>query len=506
MVAGLSAGGIAGWTSLPLGILVAGLLILAMWLLLWWQFAPQQGQSWWRRRSLQTSTNAILVTLAVITILGGINVLAVRYPTRIDLTETKLFSLAPQSRQVVESLKNPLTVFVFDSNPDPKSRTLLQQYQQIKPELFQFEFINPQAEPGKTLKYGIRNPGDIALEMGDRTKKLAAPLSEAKLTPAIASLGSERQPQAYVIQGHGELLLEGVEESVRQAVDALEQEGVVVNSLNLGVQKQIPKTADVLIVAGPKRPFLSAEVTLLETYLHGGGNLLLLVDPETDPNLDEFLKRWGVELDPRLVIDPTSSTPAWPLILDYGDHPITKTFAQRLTFFPEARAIITQEQSDSQITELLRTNPATWAEADPKGDNLKPDPERDLQGPLTLGVAIAKSLTPRPPKASDANQQAPASTELQPNQKQARLVVIGDSDFVKSAFFAEELNSDLFLNAVNWLSSDRDDPALSIRPKEPKNRRLPLTPEKGRLLSWVGLGLLPLGAFSIAAALWWQRR
>ena len=186
MVAGLSAGVISGtWATLPLGLLITGFVLLGLGLLLRWQYAPQKGQSWWRRRSLQTSTNAILVTLAVVIILGVINFLAVRYPTRVDLTETKLFSLAPQSKQVVQALKEPLTVLVFDSNPDPKSRTLLQQYQQIKPELFSFEFVDPQAEPGKTLKYEIRNPGDIALEMGDRTKKLDAPLSEAKLTPAV---------------------------------------------------------------------------------------------------------------------------------------------------------------------------------------------------------------------------------------------------------------------------------------------------------------------------------
>ena len=262
---------------------------------------------------------------------------------------------------------------------------------------------------------------------------------------------------------------------------------------------------------GPKRPFLADEVTLLETYLNEGGNILFLLDPETDLNLDSLLNIWGIELDQRLVIDPTSSTPAWPLIIDYGDHPITKTFAQRLAFFPEAQAIVSDETSELERTALLLTNPASWAEADPQGEDLKPDPERDLQGPLTLGVAISKSLTPdaKPPEAKDkaqSSQPDAAASQLKPDQKQARIVVIGDSDFVKTAFFAEELNGDLFLNAVNWLSSDRDDPALSIRPKEPKNRRLKLTPERGRLLSWIGLGLLPFGSFGAAAALWWQRR
>ena len=523
MVAGLSAGAIAGnWSTVPLGLLMGGAVLLAVGFLLRWQFAPQKSESWWRRRSVQTSTNAIIVTLAVMAILGVINFLAVRYPARVDFTENKLFSLASQSKQVVQGIKDPLKVLVFDSNPDPQSRTLLQQYQQVNPEAFSFEFVDPQAQPNLTLQYEIRNAGDIVLEMGDRTKKLDAPLSEAKLTPAVASLGSPRQTLAYFIQGHGELALGGDQNSLSQAVKAMEQEGITVNTLNLAVQEQVPPDADLLIVAGPQRPFLPSEVEVLTQYLKQEGNLLMLLDPDTQLGLESLLKAQGVELDSRLVIDQSSSTPAWPLVVDYGDHPITKAFRGQISFFPEARAILTPDQANANLTVLLMTSDVSWAEANPKGDDLKPDPKRDLQGPLNLGVAISTPL--EAPKAEAKSSQPaaetadakppqpdsePADTQSPPpaaEPKESRLVIIGDSDFAKTAFFSEELNGDLFLNAVNWLARDRDDPTLSIRPKEPKNRRLELSPEKGRLLSWLGLGLLPLGAFGAAAALWWQRR
>jgi len=59
---------------------------------------------WWRRRS--TKRNAV-ATLAVFVILGLVNFLAV-YPVRRDFTETQLFTLAPQSRQLVQEFAEPV--------------------------------------------------------------------------------------------------------------------------------------------------------------------------------------------------------------------------------------------------------------------------------------------------------------------------------------------------------------------------------------------------------------
>jgi len=48
--------------------------------------------------------------------------------------------------------------------------------------------------------------------------------------------------------------------------------------------------------------------------------------------------------------------------------------------------------------------------------------------------------------------------------------VIGSSGFLTNGTISTALNRDLALNAVNWLSSDED--LISIRPKEPEDRKL----------------------------------
>jgi ABC-type uncharacterized transport system involved in gliding motility auxiliary subunit len=88
---------------------------------------------------------------------------------------------------------------------------------------------------------------------------------------------------------------------------------------------------------------------------------------------------------------------------------------------------------------------------------------------------------------------------------EARLVVYGNSNFATDGWFEQQLNSDVFLNSVGWLSK-RDEQALSIRPKEQKNRRINLTQEQAGGLGWTALLLVPLVGFTTAGVMWWRRR
>jgi ABC-type uncharacterized transport system involved in gliding motility auxiliary subunit len=500
-IAGLSAGVVAGSASpIAVGLVIGGLATVVLWLGLHFLSVPTGGTSWWRQRSAQASSNALLTTLAVLVILGGINFLAVRAPNQIDFTESKQFSLAPQTKELVKTLKQPVKVMIFNNQADPQQRALLEQYRRQNSERFSFEFIDPQAQPGLAQKYKIRTLGETILETGDRTKTLEGALSEPNLTPALASLISDRKVNAYLIQGHGEAPINGGQGNLDEAVAELKKRDFNVTVLNLLQQKQIPADAEVLIIAGPKRPFLAPEVKLLETYLSKNKALMLMLDPGVEAGLGDLLKEWGITLDKRIVVDASGSGqllglgPAIPLVTQYGDHPITKDFAQGPSFYPLSQAISVKPPSPSEkSTDLLATGPQSWAEGDPKQEKLQFDPARDRQGPLTIGVAITRDFKSGSAKPSETS-------------PKAKMVVIGDSDFATAGPFSKALNGDVFLNSVTWLGSGQNAPSLSIRPKEQTDRRLELSPTNWRILILVGLGFLPATAFGAATYLWWKRR
>lgn len=536
LVAGLTAGLISQkWGTIPLAFLIAGIVIIGFWLI--WQ---TQRTNWWGRRSTQAGTNALVATVAVLAILGFINFLGTRYHLRTDLTDTQIFTLAPQSRELVQSLQKPAKVWVFDVNRNPQDLELLENYRR-QGSNFKFEFVDPQARPGLADKFGVKDYGEVYLESEDRRQlvQVVNPnerLSEIRLTNRLQQINSTTTAKVYLLQGHGERQLATGEGAISQAIQALSDKNFTTSALNLAEKSAVPDDAAVVVVAGAKKALFDNEVKALQTYLNRGGNLLLMIDPNTDSKLDSLLQQWGVRLDNRLAVDVSNNVgigPAVALVTEYGQHPITKDFGNGISLYPLARPLQVTPVSGVESTTLIVTKPypSSWAESDLQSENLQFNEGLDRKGPLTLGVALKRKLSAKPqvqptptpntsplpspttqtkatptPSSSPTPPLPPSPTPpLSPTSTESRLVVLGNSDFATDGLFQQQLNGDVFLNSVTWLSQEDQQP-LSIRPKEVKNRRINITGTQANLLALSSLVILPLMGLAAAAVLWWKRR
>ncbi len=510
ILVGTSAGVVsATWGAIPLGLIGVGLLGFLAGLVL--QFSTK---GFWGKRSTQISTNALISTLSVLVILALVNFLALRYTTQFDLTETRLFTLAPESQQVVRNLKQPVKVWVFVNPSDPAAtnlRSALDLYRRQNQQKFNFDLVDPSAQPNLARKFGVKDLGEAYLESGDRrqliqTVNRGSNISESKLTNALELLSNDRQVRVYLLQGHGELPLEPGQNGLSQAVTLLSEKNFVTTPLSLVDQATVPSDAAVVIIAGPKQPFLPTEEKALVAYLQQGGSVLLLIDPTNDPKLDGLLKEWGVKLENDFVINASEQRISQDdistaIVTSYGNHPITREFGNRFSVYPSARTIQTVPVQGVQAVPLLLTSAKTWAEKDLSNANLQFNPNKgDRLGPLTLGVALSRAVTPAPPSP----QPSPTAT---PNPSaESRLVVIGNSTFAANTLFGQQfVNADVFINTVNWLSK-QGDRVLSIRPKAAANRQLTLTSTQANLVGLLALLILPLIGFGTAGAAWWFRR
>ena len=515
-IAGLSTYVITSvWSNLAIGLFILGMLLIASVLLLRWRFGPpsQHQVSWWRRRSTQASTNALIATLAVVIMLGVLNLMAVRYGQQIDFTENRLFSLAPQTQEVLRQLPKPLKIWSFTQPPIPAERTLLEKFSQVNPERFQFEFVDPQLQPGLAQKFKVFSSNKVVLEYGDRTKTLDSPFTESQITPVMVSLLGNVQANIYFLEGHGEIPLAGEEINLQSASTALNQKDFTISPLNLVQSTKIPEDTDVLVIAGPKRAFIKSELDLIQKYLKDGGNLLALMDPEFKTGLEPILKEWGITLDNRIIVDASSSGqflglgPAVPLVVNYGPHPISQDFDEGFSYYPLAQALKVDDSKSAEITPILVSQERTWAEAEPDNEELDFDPNADLQGPLTIGIALDSHQTAEEPTEEEQEGEAEQTEEPKENnleKPRTKIVVIGDSDFATSGPFEQGLNGDVFLNSVSWLADDNL--SLSIRPKTKVERRLDISGTRLRVLALTAIAFLPLLAFTIAGTIWWKRR
>ena len=86
----------------------------------------------------------------------------------------------------------------------------------------------------------------------------------------------------------------------------------------------------------------------------------------------------------------------------------------------------------------------------------------------------------------------------------AAIVVVGSSSWVANSFLGFNGNRDLFLNMVNWLSSDEE--LISIRPKDPEDRRLAMSRSQMAMIFYTSVLLLPLAVIAAGVSVWWKRR
>ncbi|MGB5634038.1 MAG: Gldg family protein, partial [Waterburya sp.] len=282
--------------------------------------------------------------------------------------------------------------------------------------------------------------------------------------------------------------LDLVEGGLAQAVKNLEDKGNTVQPLNLASSGKMPDDANLIIIAGATRKLLLAEVSTLQQYLQAGGSLLLLLSPNIDIGITPILQNWGIELDERLIVDGSGAGnvmgfgPAVAIVNRYGEHPITASFRNGISLFPEARPIKSVEKAGIISTPLASTNQQTWAESDLQVEQITFDATKDILGPLNIAIASSRD-------------QAKAS----------RMVVFGSTTFATNGWFEQQLNGDMLLNSISWLVGEDQD-TLSIRPKEVANRRINLSSLQTGILSWLALRIMPFMALVTGVYLWWQRR
>jgi ABC-type uncharacterized transport system involved in gliding motility auxiliary subunit len=65
-------------------------------------------------------------------------------------------------------------------------------------------------------------------------------------------------------------------------------------------------------------------------------------------------------------------------------------------------------------------------------------------------------------------------------------------------------NRDLFLNTVNWLAQQEN--LISIRPKDPEDRRVSLTSDQAKLIFWLSILIIPGLILAAGVQTWWRRR
>jgi ABC-2 type transport system permease protein len=375
---------------------------------------------------------------------------------------------------------------------------------------------------------------------------------EFKLASAIRDLTVIIKPSVAFIRGHGELENRDIYD-IGQALSKQYTVGVIsiggqLNSLTSRdsvseIKTRIVNKYDAIIIAKPDSAFSEKDKFIIDQYIMRGGKVLWLIDQvfasmdslqmaETtigmaqELNLDDMLFRYGVRINPDLVMDlnalsiplrtgqvgdqPKIDFFPWfyfPVITPTENHPIVKNLNAIKTEFTSS--IDTIRVPDIRKTILLKTSPYSRTVNAPALITLaileqEPD-ERAYTGPQQkIAVLLEGEFR------SDFENRIPPEIQNSKDigfisrSKPTKMLVVSDGDVIRNQlhyskgypmplgydqFTGQSFgNRDFIMNALDYMIDESG--LISIRSRELKLRLLDMTRVNNNKIFWQAFNIL----------------
>ena len=474
-----------------------------------------------------------LFTLGLVGVFVAIGYLSTRFPMRFDLSEQKEHSLSKQTINMLQHLDKPVHVNFFHDSAMRETTELYELMQKETPKLT-VEFHDPMLNPAQARLSGVQFAGTALMQSEGRKLTINGPTEvdiangimriSQGVTQRVCFLDGHGEADPYSIESHdhaegapghshglGEKMIVHEQHGMAKARAALEAMNYSVEKIALLKGGSTLDNCALLVVAGPKSALLASEIEAIGTYLDGGHNAIIMVDPFVETGLDAVLAKFGIVAGKNIVIDPTShfwADISSPAVTDYNRHQITDKLP--LSFFPGALSLApTPKQPPGvSVSPLINSSKASFAET--TADRAEFTEGQDMAGPITM-MAISNR---RPETAKNAaailselrGEKVTANTPPPEtfNFKRARVVVIGDSDFATNSFFHIMGNGKLFLNSVNYLASKEN--LIGVEPRTFDRPRVNLTNRQMKGTFFLSVILIPLLLAVIGTAVWWRQR
>ena len=305
--------------------------------------------------------------------------------------------------------------------------------------------------------------------------------------------------------------------------------------------ERIPPDSDAIIMAAPEGQMGRRELDAITAYLLQGGRLLAMVEPMGSAAFDSLLHNFGIIAEGGFVVDPSeerrniTGSGAFRIALAQGgnpEHPVTAGFSYA-TLYPIARSLSSVQPPPAGVaaTRLISSMPNAWSESDMRLIAMGApafEEESDGGGPLGLAYAVELDLrrflydeSMRPagltglmmdfyPETFDVRSDTGDTLQVgdgefvKERSDRARIVAVGDVDFVNNANLLAYGNSDLFVAMLLWLTEQESRIALAPRPELFDPVVLTI-----RQTFWMRIGFiaaLPAVFFLLAMSVVWRRR
>ena len=277
----------------------------------------------------------------------------------------------------------------------------------------------------------------------------------------------------YWTSGHGETSFDsygafGMSDAARD----LMREGYSHAAMDLAAIRKVPDDCALVMVVGPTDDFSRAELEVIDSYLRGGGRLMVMMGSVRANGLAALLSSWGLRPQEIAAVSGKTLTGTDVIVSKFADHAVSaslkglRVLLERPISFAQSAAASTGGGADRiDYSAIAQSGGAALAAA------------------VERGAGAGKDIAVRP----------------------TRIVAVGDPGFVLNGQIAARANAnlDFFLNCVAYLAGTDPVPAVGA--------------EVGVLMSGmdrtdrlrhaaVTVVIVPMAVFALLAAIAFRRR
>jgi ABC-2 type transport system permease protein len=478
--------------------------------------------SFFRRRSFKYGSAATIFTIAFIVVIILVNIgltwVSNKYPISIDLTTKQTYKISSQTVKFVKGVKPKIEIDVMSTKTSIMGTTLapvvkiLDQYPQYNSNIT-VNYIDLTQNPSFAANFKESlSDYDVIVRSGSRYKYISVNdlvttntdsstgqtsitgfTAEQQLDTGILYVTTSNLPTVTFTTGHSE-----ADSSAMQSL--LESNNYQVETKNIS-SDGIDNNAKVLAIVYPKTDFTSEEIKKIDDFLNNGGNegknLMVFFDPSQTvlPNLEAYLKDWGLGVGSGVVYDTQNSYGTNPFYLVNG--------ATDSTTLANLPSNMTGEIADSRPVNLLFTtkNDCTTSSLVSSMDTAQ------LWNP-PAGVASATFKVSSSDPVSAYTLMARSDKNLVTNNVSvdSNIIVSGSTDAFNTSLLQEPSlnNADIVLDTINKITNFKS--PINIEAKTSDSTTLNIPASQQHLIDILFMAIVPLVVLILGLFVWLRRR
>ena len=567
-----------------------------------------------KKRKVQSLAQLVLFAgiLLFLNILANARIGGQPLYTALDMTEEKRYSLTPPTKELLRGLEDVVYIRILLDGEFPagfkrlqgSTQDLLDDFRSVSGYI-EYEFDNPNegavkdindrrqalAEQGITpvnlrvkdiegtaekviYPYAIVYYGNSSLPVNllenevpgvppQVTINNSISLLEYKFANAIQKLLTIRKPNLLFTKGHGELSSIELADLTQSLAPYFDMGRIDLDSVNF-----ISEEVSVLILPKPTLPFSENDKFKLDQYVMNGGKVIWLIDRlrvgldslrgrskyfpnEYQLNLDDLLFRYGIRIQPNLVLDIQSSKiplatgmvgnapqfdrfkyPYHPVVLPRSEHPVVKGLGPVNLKYPSSIDMNVMTKTDLKKTPLLQSSDNSRLQYIPVELSFEflryeLQPEKFDEGPQTVGLLLEGTFpslfTNRLTQEKKAIMES-LGQSFKTQSVPTRMAVVSDGDVIRNALGRgkgaykplgynefdkyQYANKDFMINLVEYMLDDKG--VIEARGKEVKLRMLDTVQAQEEQSKWqlvnLGAPLFFLLLFGLGFNFWRRRK